>query len=156
MKNYSEILNTAGKHVYVTFDSSFLSWVTKDETDFWLYYSASPAKQAISEQLIKPKQQFLPHEMEMEKGVKRWLVDISNWNPSPLAFSQAISLLPPDTHSSVTRSSLPFHFSHINTHKFNTFTFLDNTFYRENTENWYKNAWTPYINSNWLRTIYVR
>lgn len=39
----------------------------------------------------------------MEKGVKRWLVDISNWNPSALAFSQAISLLPQHSHSSITR-----------------------------------------------------
>lgn len=37
----------------------------------------------------------------MERGVKRWLVDISNWNPSDL--SQPISLLPNHCHSCITR-----------------------------------------------------
>ncbi|XP_059628444.1 uncharacterized protein LOC132271166 [Cornus florida] len=41
--------------------------------------------------------------MELEKGVRRWLVDISEWNPSPQDFFFAISFLPPHEHSSITR-----------------------------------------------------
>ncbi|GFP88828.1 l-aminoadipate-semialdehyde dehydrogenase-phosphopantetheinyl transferase [Phtheirospermum japonicum] len=39
----------------------------------------------------------------MEKGVQRWAVDISNWKPSSLHFSAAISVLPQHDHSSITR-----------------------------------------------------
>ncbi|KAI5396916.1 uncharacterized protein LOC127097933 isoform X3 [Lathyrus oleraceus] len=39
----------------------------------------------------------------MEEGVKRWVVDISKWDPLPRQFSFALSLLPPQQHSSVTR-----------------------------------------------------
>ncbi|KAJ4840432.1 hypothetical protein Tsubulata_034746 [Turnera subulata] len=39
----------------------------------------------------------------MEKGVQRWLVDISKWNPSPEDFSSALSVLPNHEHSSITR-----------------------------------------------------
>ncbi|CAH1438159.1 unnamed protein product [Lactuca virosa] len=42
-------------------------------------------------------------EMEMEKGVKRWLVNISQWNPTPNEFYIAMSVLPQEQHSSVTR-----------------------------------------------------
>ncbi|XP_031373673.1 L-aminoadipate-semialdehyde dehydrogenase-phosphopantetheinyl transferase-like isoform X2 [Punica granatum] len=39
----------------------------------------------------------------MEKGVQRWLVDISKWDPSPRAFSSALSLLPQHDQPSVLR-----------------------------------------------------
>ncbi|MBA0647441.1 hypothetical protein Goklo_015319 [Gossypium klotzschianum] len=39
----------------------------------------------------------------MEKGVQRWIVDISKWNPSSNDFSFALSLLPQTHHSSITR-----------------------------------------------------
>ncbi|XP_065869901.1 uncharacterized protein [Euphorbia lathyris] len=39
----------------------------------------------------------------MEKGVQRWIVDISKWDPSILHFSSFLSLLPQHEHSSVTR-----------------------------------------------------
>ncbi|KAK9283312.1 hypothetical protein L1049_011550 [Liquidambar formosana] len=39
----------------------------------------------------------------MEKGVQRWCVDISQWNPSHHDFSFAMSLLPQHEHSSITR-----------------------------------------------------
>ncbi|KAK2400433.1 4'-phosphopantetheinyl transferase superfamily [Trifolium repens] len=39
----------------------------------------------------------------MEKGVKRWVVDISKWNPQPTHFSLALSLLPSQQHSSIIR-----------------------------------------------------
>ncbi|GAB4855167.1 hypothetical protein Ancab_023793 [Ancistrocladus abbreviatus] len=39
----------------------------------------------------------------MENGVKRWLVNVSDWSPSPHDFFSAISLLPKHEHSSVTR-----------------------------------------------------
>ncbi|XP_061365001.1 uncharacterized protein LOC133308399 [Gastrolobium bilobum] len=39
----------------------------------------------------------------MEEGVRRWVVDISKWDPHPLDFSFALSLLPSHEHSSVTR-----------------------------------------------------
>ncbi|GMG99481.1 hypothetical protein Nepgr_001321 [Nepenthes gracilis] len=39
----------------------------------------------------------------MEKGVQRWLVDVSEWNPSPRNFSSAVSVLPHLEHSSITR-----------------------------------------------------
>ncbi|KAM1064042.1 hypothetical protein ACFX11_028445 [Malus domestica] len=39
----------------------------------------------------------------MERGVQRWVVDISEWDPSPHDFSSALSLLPPLEQSSVTR-----------------------------------------------------
>ncbi|XVE81150.1 hypothetical protein DITRI_Ditri15bG0039600 [Diplodiscus trichospermus] len=39
----------------------------------------------------------------MEKGVQRWVVDISKWNPSTGDFSFALSLLPQHHHSSITR-----------------------------------------------------
>ncbi|KAK4798004.1 hypothetical protein SAY86_030330 [Trapa natans] len=39
----------------------------------------------------------------MEKGVQRWLVDISKWEPSPRVFSFALSLLPQHEHPSVLR-----------------------------------------------------
>ncbi|KAH6829652.1 hypothetical protein C2S53_011431 [Perilla frutescens var. hirtella] len=41
--------------------------------------------------------------MELEKGVQRWIVDISNWKPSPHHFNLAITLLPFHEHSSITR-----------------------------------------------------
>ncbi|XP_058107486.1 uncharacterized protein LOC131251035 isoform X2 [Magnolia sinica] len=40
---------------------------------------------------------------EMEKGVRRWMVDISLWDPGPDEFSSIISLLPLHEHSSITR-----------------------------------------------------
>ncbi|XP_015578332.1 L-aminoadipate-semialdehyde dehydrogenase-phosphopantetheinyl transferase isoform X1 [Ricinus communis] len=39
----------------------------------------------------------------MEKGVQRWIVDISKWDPSPHEFSLALFLLPQHHHSSITR-----------------------------------------------------
>ncbi|KAK8548334.1 hypothetical protein V6N13_054861 [Hibiscus sabdariffa] len=39
----------------------------------------------------------------MEKGVQRWIVDISKWNPSSNDFSFALSLLPQTHHPSITR-----------------------------------------------------
>jgi 4'-phosphopantetheinyl transferase len=39
----------------------------------------------------------------MEEGVKRWVVDISKWNPQSTNFSLALSLLPSQQHSSITR-----------------------------------------------------
>lgn len=41
--------------------------------------------------------------MELEKGVQRWIVDLSEWNPSPNNFSFAMSFLPQHEHSSITR-----------------------------------------------------
>ncbi|KAL3520890.1 hypothetical protein ACH5RR_019039 [Cinchona calisaya] len=40
--------------------------------------------------------------MELEKGVQRWVVDISKWNPSPDYFSSVMSFLPQHEHSSIT------------------------------------------------------
>ncbi|WRX18660.1 hypothetical protein QQP08_011147 [Theobroma cacao] len=42
----------------------------------------------------------------MEKGVQRWVVDISTWDPSTDDFSYALSLLPQHHHSSITSSML--------------------------------------------------
>ncbi|KAK4359681.1 hypothetical protein RND71_021910 [Anisodus tanguticus] len=39
----------------------------------------------------------------MEKGVERWIVDISEWNPSPHHFSFSMSFLPHHEHTSITR-----------------------------------------------------
>ncbi|KAK6929061.1 4'-phosphopantetheinyl transferase domain [Dillenia turbinata] len=39
----------------------------------------------------------------MEKGVQRWLVDISKWNPSEDDFAFALSLLPQHEHCFITR-----------------------------------------------------
>ncbi|CAN1185881.1 L-aminoadipate-semialdehyde dehydrogenase-phosphopantetheinyl transferase [Linum perenne] len=39
----------------------------------------------------------------MEKAAKRWIVDISEWNPSPADFSRAVILLPRHEHSSIAR-----------------------------------------------------
>ncbi|KAK9735161.1 hypothetical protein RND81_04G187700 [Saponaria officinalis] len=39
----------------------------------------------------------------MERGVQRWIVDISRWTPSPTQLSIAISLLPSHEHSSIAR-----------------------------------------------------
>ncbi|XP_052198921.1 uncharacterized protein LOC127806015 [Diospyros lotus] len=41
--------------------------------------------------------------MEFQKGVQRWLVDISQWNPSSCEFSYAMSFLPLHEHPSITR-----------------------------------------------------
>ncbi|KAL6989294.1 hypothetical protein U1Q18_015043, partial [Sarracenia purpurea var. burkii] len=41
--------------------------------------------------------------MELEKGVQRWIVDISEWNPSPHQFSYVLSFLPQHDHPSITR-----------------------------------------------------
>lgn len=40
---------------------------------------------------------------ELEKGVQRWIIDISKWNPSPGYFSSIMSFLPQHEHSSITR-----------------------------------------------------
>ncbi|KAM7268688.1 hypothetical protein ACFE04_010854 [Oxalis oulophora] len=37
----------------------------------------------------------------MEKGLRRWIVDISRWDPSPFHFNSALSLLPPHQHASI-------------------------------------------------------
>ncbi|KAJ0908443.1 putative holo-[acyl-carrier-protein] synthase [Helianthus annuus] len=42
-------------------------------------------------------------EMEMEKCVQRWLVNASEWDPSPNEFWIAMSVLPQHEHSSITR-----------------------------------------------------
>ncbi|CAN4126412.1 unnamed protein product [Withania somnifera] len=42
-------------------------------------------------------------EMELEKGVQRWIVDISEWNPSSHYLSFAMSFLPQHEHHSITR-----------------------------------------------------
>ena len=42
--------------------------------------------------------------MELEKGVQRWIVDISKWNPSPDYFASVMSFLPQHEHSPITRS----------------------------------------------------
>uniref|UniRef100_A0A7C9D8L9 holo-[acyl-carrier-protein] synthase n=1 Tax=Opuntia streptacantha TaxID=393608 RepID=A0A7C9D8L9_OPUST len=39
----------------------------------------------------------------MQRGVQRWIVDISEWNPSPSEFTSAVSVLPQHEHSSITR-----------------------------------------------------
>lgn len=39
----------------------------------------------------------------MEKGVQRWIVDISEWNPSPADFSSVISVLPQYQQSFIYR-----------------------------------------------------
>ncbi|XP_016552178.2 L-aminoadipate-semialdehyde dehydrogenase-phosphopantetheinyl transferase isoform X2 [Capsicum annuum] len=39
----------------------------------------------------------------MEKGVQRWIVDISEWNPCIHCFSFAMSFLPQHEHNSITR-----------------------------------------------------
>ncbi|CAK9317304.1 unnamed protein product [Citrullus colocynthis] len=39
----------------------------------------------------------------MERGVQRWAVDISEWNPSLHDFSSALTLLPRHEHSSILR-----------------------------------------------------
>ncbi|XP_040995027.1 L-aminoadipate-semialdehyde dehydrogenase-phosphopantetheinyl transferase-like [Juglans microcarpa x Juglans regia] len=39
----------------------------------------------------------------MERGVQRWVVDISKWEPSPHDFSSALSLLPQHEHFFITR-----------------------------------------------------
>eukprot|EP00252_Welwitschia_mirabilis_P022938 TRINITY_DN6360_c0_g1_i1.p1 TRINITY_DN6360_c0_g1~~TRINITY_DN6360_c0_g1_i1.p1 ORF type:complete len:316 (-),score=51.02 TRINITY_DN6360_c0_g1_i1:215-1162(-) len=39
----------------------------------------------------------------MDKGVQRWAVNISNWNPSPEEFSSFLSLLPLHEHGAITR-----------------------------------------------------
>ena len=44
----------------------------------------------------------------MEKGVQRWVVDISKWDPSPHDFYSALSLLPQHQRSSVTRFCFSF------------------------------------------------
>ncbi|XP_031117216.1 L-aminoadipate-semialdehyde dehydrogenase-phosphopantetheinyl transferase-like [Ipomoea triloba] len=41
--------------------------------------------------------------MELENGVQRWVVDISEWDPTPHGFSFAMSFLPNHEHSSITR-----------------------------------------------------
>ncbi|KAL5568605.1 hypothetical protein UlMin_025180 [Ulmus minor] len=38
----------------------------------------------------------------MERGVQRWAVDISMWDPSPRDFAFALSVLPLDEHASIT------------------------------------------------------
>ncbi|KAL6009813.1 hypothetical protein ACLOJK_000242 [Asimina triloba] len=40
---------------------------------------------------------------EMEKGIRRWVVDISHWNPPQNEFLSALSLLPLHEHASITR-----------------------------------------------------
>ncbi|KAM3282769.1 L-aminoadipate-semialdehyde dehydrogenase-phosphopantetheinyl transferase isoform X1 [Capsicum chacoense] len=39
----------------------------------------------------------------MEKGVQRWIVDVSEWNPCIHCFSFAMSFLPQHEHNSITR-----------------------------------------------------
>ncbi|CAN1333554.1 L-aminoadipate-semialdehyde dehydrogenase-phosphopantetheinyl transferase [Linum perenne] len=39
----------------------------------------------------------------MKKAAKRWIVDISEWNPSPADFSRAVAVLPRHEHSSIAR-----------------------------------------------------
>ncbi|GLT88741.1 hypothetical protein SLE2022_067520 [Rubroshorea leprosula] len=39
----------------------------------------------------------------MEKGVQRWVVDISKWEPTPHDFFSALTLLPQHDHTSITR-----------------------------------------------------
>ncbi|KAI8563414.1 hypothetical protein RHMOL_Rhmol03G0109700 [Rhododendron molle] len=41
-------------------------------------------------------------QMELQKGVQRWVVDISQWNPSSQEFSHAMSVLPQHEHPSIT------------------------------------------------------
>ncbi|KAF7148425.1 hypothetical protein RHSIM_Rhsim03G0098000 [Rhododendron simsii] len=41
-------------------------------------------------------------QMELQKGVQRWVVDISQWNPSSQEFSHAMSFLPQHEHPSIT------------------------------------------------------
>lgn len=41
--------------------------------------------------------------LEMEKGVRRWVVDISEWDPPPDHFSSIVSLLPLHDRSAITR-----------------------------------------------------
>ncbi|KAG8390782.1 hypothetical protein BUALT_Bualt01G0119200 [Buddleja alternifolia] len=41
--------------------------------------------------------------MELENGVQRWVVNISEWNPSFHHFSLAMSVLPHHEHTSITR-----------------------------------------------------
>ncbi|KAK1421193.1 hypothetical protein QVD17_23356 [Tagetes erecta] len=46
---------------------------------------------------------LIQSEMEIEDGVQRWLVNTSNWDPSPHQFSIAMSVIPQQQHSSITR-----------------------------------------------------
>ncbi|KAI4384083.1 hypothetical protein MLD38_009850 [Melastoma candidum] len=39
----------------------------------------------------------------MDRGVCRWMVDLSTWHPSPHEFSSALSLLPQSEHPSILR-----------------------------------------------------
>ncbi|XP_026424917.1 L-aminoadipate-semialdehyde dehydrogenase-phosphopantetheinyl transferase-like isoform X2 [Papaver somniferum] len=39
----------------------------------------------------------------MERGIKRWVVNISQWNPTQYEFSFILSILPLHEHSSITR-----------------------------------------------------
>ncbi|CAJ1967798.1 unnamed protein product [Sphenostylis stenocarpa] len=39
----------------------------------------------------------------MEEGVRRWVINLSKWDPHPSDFSFALSLLPSHDHSSITR-----------------------------------------------------
>lgn len=40
---------------------------------------------------------------EEESGVRRWLVDISSWRPSPAQFDAAAALLPPHERPAIAR-----------------------------------------------------
>ena len=53
----------------------------------------------------------------MEEGVRRWVVDISKWDPQPHEFSFALSLLPSQEHSSVTRYTICLLFQSHNINK---------------------------------------
>lgn len=40
----------------------------------------------------------------VENGVRRWLVNVSQWNPSEAQFASVISLFPVDEQTAITRS----------------------------------------------------
>ncbi|RRT45870.1 hypothetical protein B296_00020017 [Ensete ventricosum] len=44
--------------------------------------------------------------LEMKNGVRRWLINVSQWNPSEAQFATVISLFPVDEQTAITRSLL--------------------------------------------------
>ncbi|KAI5433316.1 hypothetical protein KIW84_020554, partial [Lathyrus oleraceus] len=79
------------------------SMKTCSKSQHTLSISAAPEFFAGDAGAPNQQQNTSSKETSMEEGVKRWVVDISKWDPLPHQFSIALSLLPPQQHSSVTR-----------------------------------------------------
>lgn len=82
------------------------SMKTCSKSQHTLSISAAPEFFAGDAGAPNQQQNTSSKETSMEEGVKRWVVDISKWDPLPHQFSVALSLLPPQQHSSVTRYPL--------------------------------------------------